>query len=414
MRVPMSESAVNQETATQPMVEATGATGTTGATEATGATGIANTAPLSPHHAPSCHPQTAHAYLQENTSMIVVMNSDANETDIQAVIDRLTEYQLKGQISSGEERTIIGVVGASIPPTLREELEYFTGVEQAVRVSRPYKLTAREFHPNNTVVNVRGIDVGGSACIVIAGPCAVESEEQIIATARSVRESGATMLRGGAFKPRSSPYSFRGLGEEGLRLLAQARDETDLPIVTEVMTPSDVDLVARYTDVFQIGARNMQNYQLLEEVGRTGMPVMLKRGLSATIEEWLLSAEYVVAQNNPNVILCERGIRTFETATRNTMDLNAVAMVKKRSHLPIIVDPSHGTGKWYLVPNLSLASIAVGADGVIIEVHPDPDRARSDGSQSLTLENFAALMPRLEAVAGAVQRSIVSEAVAGL
>ncbi len=345
--------------------------------------------------------------------MIVVMRSDATQEHIQAVLDRLVEYDLKGHLSPGEERTIIGVVGAGIPPTLREELEYFDGVAQAVRITRPYKLTSREFHPDNSVVEVNGIAVGGTACVVIAGPCAVESEEQLMSTARAVRAAGATMLRGGAFKPRSSPYSFRGLGEEGLRLLAMAREETGLPIVTEVMTPSDVELVARYADVLQVGARNMQNFQLLEELGRTNKPVLFKRGLSATIEEWLMSAEYIVAQGNPNVILCERGIRTFETATRNTLDLNAAALVKRRSHLPVIVDPSHGTGKWYLVQPMALASLAAGADGVIVEVHPDPDRARSDGSQSLTFENFAAMMPRMAAVAAAVERSIavVPEAV---
>ncbi len=338
--------------------------------------------------------------------MIIVMRADANEQHIESVIRRLREHQLQGHLSRGEERTIIGVVGAAIPPTLREELELFDGVQQTVPITRPYKLTAREFRPQDTVVDVRGVKVGGNNCVVIAGPCAVESEAQIMTTAQAVREAGATMLRGGAFKPRSSPYTFRGMGEEGLRLLAQARAETGLPIVTEVMTPTDVELVARYADVLQIGARNMQNYQLLEEAGRTGMPVLLKRGLSATIEEWLLSAEYVVAQGNPNVILCERGIRTFETATRNTMDLNAVAVAKRRSHLPVIADPSHGTGKWYLVPPLTLAALAVGADGIIIEVHPDPDRAYSDGGQSLTLENFAALMPRMAAVAAAVGRSV--------
>jgi 3-deoxy-7-phosphoheptulonate synthase len=229
-------------------------------------------------------------------------------------------------------------------------------------------------------------------------------------TAYAVREAGATMLRGGAFKPRSSPYTFRGLGKLGLELLAQARAETGLPIVTEVMTPTDVDLVAQYADLLQIGARNMQNYQLLEEVGRTGKPVLLKRGMSATFDEWLLSAEYIVAQGNPNVILCERGIRTFETATRNTMDLNAVALAKRRSHLPVIADPSHGTGKWYLVQPLALAALAAGADGLAIEVHPDPDRARSDGGQSLTLENFAALMPRLAAVTAAVGKRVADPA----
>lgn len=339
-------------------------------------------------------------------AMIVVMQTGSNETQIQAVIERLEEHHLRGHLVRGAERTVIGVVGAAIPPTLREELEHFSGVKETLRITQPYKLVSRELRPADTVVDVRGIVVGGNRCVVMAGPCSVESEEQIMATARAVREAGASMLRGGAFKPRSSPYTFRGLGELGLRLLAQAREETGLPIVTEVMTPNDVDLVARYADVLQIGARNMQNYQLLEEVGRTGMPVLLKRGLSATIEEWLLSAEYVVAQGNPNVILCERGIRTFETATRNTLDLNAVALARRRTHLPVIVDPSHGTGKWYLVPPLALASIATGADGIIIEVHPDPDRARSDGGQSLNPENFAALMPKLAAVAAAVGRSL--------
>lgn len=339
--------------------------------------------------------------------MIVVMRSDATQAHVDSVLERMAEYNLKGHLSSGEERTIIGVVGASIPPTLREEIEYFEGVAQAVRVSSPYKLTSREFHPQDTIVDVCGIKIGGNnPCIVIAGPCSVESEEQIMATARAARDAGATMLRGGAFKPRSSPYAFRGLGEEGLRLLAQAREETGLPIVTEVMTPTDVEMVARYADVLQIGARNMQNYQLLEEVGRSNRAVLLKRGLSGTVEEWLLSAEYVIAQGNKDVILCERGIRTFETATRNTMDLNAVALVKKRSHLPVLADPSHATGKWYLVPPLSLASIAVGSDGIIIEVHPDPDRARSDGVQSLNFENFATLMPKLRAVADVMGRGI--------
>src|SRR5215217_6840008 len=346
--------------------------------------------------------------VKENPTMIVVMRATATEENIDTILQRLEEHQLKGHLVRGEERTIIGVVGAAIPPTLREELELFDGVQEAVRITRPYKLAAREFHPHDTIVDVRGVKVGGDSFIVIAGPCAVENEEQIMSSARAAREAGASMLRGGAFKPRSSPYTFRGMGEDALKLLAQARDETGLPIVTEVMTPTDVELVARYADLLQIGARNMQNYQLLEEVGRTGMPVLLKRGLSATIEEWLLSAEYVIAQGNPNVILCERGIRTFETATRNTMDLNAVALTKRRSHLPVISDPSHGTGKWYLVPPLALAALAAGADGLILEIHPDPDRAKSDGGQSLTLENFAALMPRMAAVAVAVGRRIAT------
>lgn len=338
--------------------------------------------------------------------MIVVMQTGSTRADIDAVLERLTEHSLQGHLTVGAERTVVAVVGATIPPTLREELEHFRGVKETVRITAPYKLVSREVRPHDTVVDVRGVQVGGGGMVVIAGPCSVESEEQIMATARAVREAGASMLRGGAFKPRSSPYTFRGMGEQGLKLLAQAREETGLPIVTEVMTPGDVELVARYADVLQIGARNMQNYQLLEEAGRTGMAVLLKRGLSATIEEWLLSAEYVIAQGNPNVILCERGIRTFETATRNTMDLNAVALAKKRTHLPVIADPSHGTGKWYLVAPLALAAVAAGADGIIIEVHPDPDRAKSDGGQSLNCANFAALMPRLAAVADAVGRRV--------
>src|SRR5262245_29562757 len=346
--------------------------------------------------------------IKEAPAMIVVMRSSATERDIQAVMARLAEHGLSGHLSQGEERSIIGVVGAAIPPTLREEMELLEGVQEAVRITRPYKLAAREFHPQDTIVHVRGIPIGGPGCVVIAGPCAVESEQQIVGAARAVRDAGATLLRGGAFKPRSSPYTFRGLGEQGLRLLALAREETGLPIVTEVMTPVDVELVARYADVLQIGARNMQNYQLLEEAGRSGMPVLLKRGLSATFEEWLLSAEYVIAQGNSNVILCERGIRTFETATRNTMDLNAIALAKRRSHLPVIADPSHGTGKWYLVAPLALAALAAGADGIIVEVHPDPDRAQSDGAQSLTCENFAALMPQLAAVAAATGRGLIA------
>ncbi len=341
---------------------------------------------------------------KENVSMIVVMRSNATEEELNAVLTRIQEHGLKGRVTYGEERNIVGVIGAAIPPTLREEIERFPGVQEAVRITRPYKLAAREFHPQDTIVQVGDLMIGGGSFVVIAGPCAVESEDQIMKTALAVREAGAHMLRGGAFKPRSSPYTFRGLGEEGLRLLAQARAETGLPVVTEVMTPTDVELVARYADVLQIGARNMQNFQLLEEVGRSGKPVLLKRGMSATIEEWLLSAEYIIAQGNPNVILCERGIRTFETATRNTMDLNAVALAKRRSHLPVIADPSHGTGKWYLASPLALASLAAGADGVMIEVHPDPDRATSDGGQSLTCENFAALMPHMTALANVLGR----------
>lgn len=327
--------------------------------------------------------------------MIVVMRASATEIHVKTILDRLAEHKLASSISRGVERTVIGIVGTGISATLREELESLEGVQKCIPITSPYKLAARELHPDNSVVNISSIGVGDRSFVVMAGPCSIESEEQIIATALFVQQAGATMLRGGAFKPRSSPYSFRGLGEQGLKLLALAREETGLPIVTEVMTPTDVELVARYADVLQIGARNMQNYPLLEEIGRSRMPALLKRGSGATIEEWLLSAEYIMAQGNSNVILCERGIRTFETATRNTLDLNAVALAKRRSHLPVIVDPSHGTGKWYLVPPLALAGLAAGADGLIIEVHPDPDRAKSDGAQSLNYENFAGLMARL-------------------
>jgi 3-deoxy-7-phosphoheptulonate synthase len=340
--------------------------------------------------------------------MIVIMHHSAARHNIEAVLACLADHRLTGHLVYAEEHMIIGVVGSTIPPTLHRELELLEGVQETRLITRPYILAGREFHPCDSVVHVCGIPIGSRGCVVIAGPCAVESLEQIMTTAQLVQAAGAMMLRGGAFKPRSSPYTFRGLGELGLRLLAQARDETGLPIITEVMTPQDVELVARYADVLQIGARNMQNYQLLEEVGRSEMPVLLKRGLSATFEEWLLSAEYILAQGNPNVILCERGIRTFETDTRNTLDLNVVALAKRRSHLPVIVDPSHGTGKWYLVRPLALAALAAGADGVMIEVHPDPDRAQSDGMQSLTCTNFASLMPQLATIAIAVGRTLLT------
>jgi len=332
--------------------------------------------------------------------MVVIMQNGASKADLDAVLARIAEHKLKGSVTYGESQNIVGVVGTPITIALQESLESMSGVREVVRISRPYKLATREFHPMDTIVDVSGVTVGGGSSVVMAGPCAVESEEQIITVAHAIKKAGAHMLRGGAFKPRSSPYSFRGMGEAALKLMAKARSETGLPIVTEVMTPTDVALVAEYADLLQIGARNMQNYQLLEEVGRSQRPVLLKRGLSATFEEWMLSAEYIMNQGNHNIILCERGIRTFETATRNTLDLNAVALAKKRTHLPIIVDPSHGTGKWYLVAPMALAGLAAGADGLMIEVHPDPDKATSDGPQSLTLENFASLMPKINALAG--------------
>ena len=293
---------------------------------------------------------------------------------------------------------------------MQSDLEVVDGVDTVLRVTKRYKLPSREFHPEPTRFTVRDVTIGGDEVVVVAGPCSVETAEQTIATARRCKAAGASILRGGAFKPRTSPYEFRGLGEEGLKILDEARAETGMPIITEVLTPADLELVARYTDILQIGARNCQNYLLLEEAGKSGVPVMLKRGMSVLIEEWLSAAEYIMAQGNPNVILCERGIRTFETATRNTFDLNAVPVIKRLSHLPIFADPSHGTGKWYLVPAMSLAAVASGADGLMIEVHPNPDHARSDGGQSLTFENFDRLMPQLNAVAAAIGRSVTTGA----
>jgi 3-deoxy-7-phosphoheptulonate synthase len=287
-------------------------------------------------------------------------------------------------------------------------LESLDGVEQVLEVSKPYKLASREFHPEDTVVRVPSpngdIPIGGREVVMMAGPCTVESEEQLLAAARAAKEGGATILRGGAYKPSTSPYGFRGLGVAGLELLARARVETGMAVVTEVMTPSEVELVSQYAEILQVGARNMQNYYLLDEVGRSRMPVLLKRGLSATIEEWLLAAEYVLSQGNPNVILCERGIRTFEKLTRNTVDINAIPLVKQLSHLPVILDPSQGTGKRSLVSPVALAGVAAGADGLIVEIHPHPDTALKDGAQSLHLGQYRELMPRVRAVAQAIGR----------
>jgi 3-deoxy-7-phosphoheptulonate synthase len=338
--------------------------------------------------------------------MIVVMKSDVSRTEIADVMAHLTERGLKGHLSEGEERTVIGVIGRGVAPDLAAILEMIPGVDMVIPISKSYKLSSREFKPQRSVIEVGDVIIGGNEVVIMAGPCAVENEKQTIETARAVAKAGAKILRGGAFKPRTSPYQFRGLGREGLEILAAAREATGLKIITEVLTPQDVDFVGRYADIFQIGARNMQNYLLLEEVGKTNKPVMLKRGLSATIEEWLLSAEYILSQGNNQVMLCERGIRTYETATRNTMDISAIPVVQKFSHLPVIADPSHATGKWYLVGPLSLAAIAAGADGLMLEVHPSPDQALSDGSQSLRFDSFAELMPQLARVAEAVGRQI--------
>jgi 3-deoxy-7-phosphoheptulonate synthase len=338
--------------------------------------------------------------------VIVVMKSDAEPSQVDGVIERLKEHGLGAHVSGGKERTVIGVIGVGFSPDLPETMELLPGVDHVTRITRPYKLASREFRPTPTIVRVGEVSFGADEFIVMAGPCSVESREQLLETARAVKQAGARALRGGAYKPRTSPYAFQGLGRAGLELLAEAREETGLPIITEVLEPGDVELVADYTDIVQIGARNMQNFPLLKEVGRGPRPVLLKRGMSGTIEEWLMAAEYVMSSGNFQVILCERGIRTFETAARNTLDLSAVPIVKRLSHLPIIADPSHGTGKWYLVRPLALAALAVGSDGLLIEVHPSPDHALSDGPQSLNFENFAAMMDTLRQIAPAVGRRL--------
>ena len=338
--------------------------------------------------------------------MIVVMRIDSGEEQSAGVIRRIESFGLRGEVVRGEQRKVIAVLG-EVFPDLRDELATLDGVDQVLRVSRPYKLASREVREHDTVVALpHGVRIGDGRPVVVAGPSAIESEEQLRETAARVRQSGAHILRGGAFKPRTSPYSFRGLGLEALEMLSRAGREFGLPVITELLSERDVEVVTEHSDVLQIGARNMQNFVLLSEAGKTGKPVLLKRGLSATIEEWLLSAEYVLSQGNRDVILCERGVRTFETATRNTLDLNAVALVKRLSHLPVIVDPSSGTGHWYLVRPMATAGLAVGADGLMIEVHPDPDRALSDGAQSLTPAHFDELMQEASALARAIGRPL--------
>jgi len=341
--------------------------------------------------------------------MMVIMKKGYTQEEFDAVLHRLEEVGLSGHPIVGVERTVIGVVG-QVYPELSDDLETMPGVAETVRISSPFKLTSRELKPDDTVVDVRGVKIGGGYTTVIAGPCAVESEQQLRETATAVKAAGAHLLRGGAFKPRTSPYTFRGLEERGLELLAAARELTGLPVCTEVMSEADVEVVARYADMLQIGTRNAQNFFLLEEVGRTGKPVLLKRGMSSSIQDWLLAAEYILATGNRNVVLCERGIRTFETATRNTMDLSAIPLVKHLSHLPVVSDPSHGTGKWFLVEPMALASVAAGADGLLIEVHPNPDHALSDGAQSLRPETFERLMVRLEELARVMGRPLFESA----
>jgi 3-deoxy-7-phosphoheptulonate synthase len=329
--------------------------------------------------------------------MIVVMARDSTRRDLEAVQRRIENRGLRAQVSKGVERSVVGVLG-SIPPDFKDEMERLSGVSEVVLISKPYKLASREFHPEGTTVRVGEAVIGGPEPVIMAGPCSVEDEEQMVSTAKAVKAAGATILRGGAFKPRTSPYSFRGMGLDGLKLLDLAKQETGLPIITEVMAPGDVETVARYADILQIGARNMQNYNLLDEVGATDKPVMVKRGMAAPYEEWLLAAEYVMAAGNTQVMLCERGIRGFEQFTRFTLDVAAIPVIKRLSHLPIIADPSHSTGKWYLVSPVALAAVAAGAHGLLVEVHPNPDEAKCDGAQSLTFENFRGLMDQVHAL----------------
>ena len=327
--------------------------------------------------------------------MVVIMNADATQADIEGVISAIEEKGLEAKVMEGAHQKIVGVIGDKTK-LAATPLDAMHGVETTVAISKSYKLASREFHPASTVVDIRGIKIGDGTPVVMAGPCAVESREQLLETARLIKEGGAQFIRGGAYKPRTSPYAFQGLEEEGLKYLAEAREKTGLAVVTEVTVVEAVDTVAAYADLLQVGARNMQNFGLLKAVGRAGKPVMLKRGLAATIDEWLNAAEYIMNEGNPNVILCERGIRTYETYTRNTFDISAIPAIKHLSHLPIIADPSHGTGKWRMIKPVSLASIAAGADGLIIEVHPNPARALSDGPQSLTPENYRDLMASVQ------------------
>jgi 3-deoxy-7-phosphoheptulonate synthase len=343
--------------------------------------------------------------------MIISIKLHATKEEVQAVCDRIREFGYKVHSIEGEERVVIGAVGVGDTTACLESLEAMPQVEKAVRISAPYKFVSREFRPHRTVVRANGREIGGEEFVVMAGPCSVESETQILETAHYVAGQGATFLRGGAFKPRTSPYDFQGMERAGLKLLSKAKAETGLGIITEVMSDRDVEMVAEYADILQIGARNMQNFALLKELGKTRCPVMLKRGLSSTIKELLMSAEYIVAHGNPNVILCERGIRTFETATRNTCDITAVAVLNELSHLPVILDPSHATGKRSLVPALSRAGVAIGADGLIVEVHPHPEKAVSDGAQSLTFPQFSTMMRDLNPYIALWKQTRVAEMV---
>ncbi len=337
--------------------------------------------------------------------MIVVMQKQATEDQVASVVARVEELGFRAHLSRGEERTIIGIIGDERPLTV-EPLEILDGVERVVPILQPYKLASRDFRPEMSVVDVGGVSVGGKEVVVMAGPCSVESREQLLETAWAVKEGGGKILRGGAYKPRTSPYAFQGLGAKGLELLVEASEVTGLPVVTEVISPTDVELVTKHVHCLQIGARNSQNFSLLQEIGRSGHPALLKRGMMSTIQELLMAAEYILSNRNYDVILCERGIRTFETATRFTLDINAVPVLKQLTHLPVIVDPTHATGRWNLVAPAARAAIAAGADGLIVEVHPHPEHALSDGPQQLKPEAFASMMREVRDVAAAVGRTV--------
>jgi 3-deoxy-7-phosphoheptulonate synthase len=328
--------------------------------------------------------------------MIIVMKAKASQEELQEVLDTIKEFGYQTHVIYGTERTVIGAVGSERGKSKLQALETLAGVEKVVPILQPYKLASREVKKEKSIIPLNDrVHIGGDEIVVIAGPCSIESEVQILETAWAVKQAGATVLRGGAFKPRTSPYSFQGLEEEGLVLLDKARQVTGLPVVTEIMNPGDIDLIARYADILQVGARNVQNVALLKALGKCTKPILLKRGMMTTVEEFLMSAEYILSEGNMQVILCERGIRTFETATRNTLDLSCIPVLKERTHLPIIVDPSHGTGHWKWVAPMAYAAIAAGADGLMIEVHPHPDHAESDGIQSLKPDKFSEMMKRL-------------------
>ena len=340
--------------------------------------------------------------------MIIVLSKDITQKQYQEVLDTIEGLGYRSHVIHGTERTVVGAVGSGRGKDKLQAMESLPGVDNVVPILQPYKLASSEIKPEKTIIPVRdNVKVGDKEVVIIAGPCSVESEKQIIEIAETVKKAGACMLRGGAFKPRTSPYSFQGLEEEGLIFLRNAREATGLPVVTEILKPADIDLICKYTDILQVGARNVQNFPLLKEVGKTDKPILLKRGMMTTIEEFLMSAEYILSSGNQNVILCERGIRTFETATRNTLDLSCIPVLREKTHLPVIIDPSHGTGHWRLVAPMSYAAIAAGADGLIIEVHPQPDQAVSDGIQSLKPAKFSAMMDVLTRYIAAADRTLL-------